>query len=295
MICERYNEWWTLSFKFKRNLGSELSFCSPPTFPLLLAMFPLFKLLAVDIDFSTSFLFIEYLGCFAEDTEKRVFSHAAGDYQPDEISPVQCMVTCGRRYNYAAIQNGKLCMCSNELPTTRTSQASCSAACPGTVNYPPGETKPSCGGLNTISVYSIKNRILGLKILDPGPVKIFEKMSFGANIINGLESIFTFDFGDGDGTKPLFSSTPNITHIYDRPGKYEMILKAYNNISGTQEARRLQPVIDDIDEVVITCPTATVVGRPIECNGTVSRGIDTQTKIDFGDGDNERIIISKFF
>ena len=241
----------------------------------------------------TSFSFTEYVGCFTEDIENRVFSHVPGDYRLGDVSPVQCMVTCGRHYNYAAVQNGQYCMCSNQLPTNRANEASCSASCPGTLQYPPAETKPSCGGLSTISVYSIKNRILGFKILDPGPVKIFDKTSFGASIINGLDSIFTFDFGDGDGSKPLFSSTPNITHIYDRPGRYELILKAYNNISGIQEARRQQPVIDDINGVVITCPSATIVGRPIGCNGTVSRGADIQMLVDFGDGYKERVIISK--
>ena len=239
------------------------------------------------------FLFVEYLGCFEEDVGSRLFSHAPGDYRLTEISPVQCMVTCGRQYKYAAVQKGQFCMCSNKHPTNRVNEGNCSALCPGTLNYPPEERKPSCGGLNTVSVYSIKNRILGFKILDPGPVKIFEKKSFGASIINGLDSIFTFDFGDGDGSKPLFSSTPNITHIYDRPGKYELVLKAKNNISGTQEARRIQPVIDETEDFVITCPSATVVGRPIECNGTMSRGADVRTKIDFGDGFQESIVLSK--
>ena len=200
------------------------------------------------------------------------------------------MVTCGHKYKYAAIQNGQFCMCADQTPPIRTSEANCSVACP--VNYPSGETKPKCGGSSTISVYSIKNRILGFKILDPGPVKIFEKTSFGATIINGLDSTFTFDFDDGDGTRPLFSSTPNITHIYDRPGEYELVLKAYNNISGSKEVTRLQSVSDDTEGVLIECPTATVVGQPIKCNGTVSRGTNVQTVVDFGDGVVERILIS---
>ena len=235
------------------------------------------------------------MGCFTEDIENRVFSHASGDYRLNDISPVQCMVACGRRFKYAALQNGQFCMCSDQRPINSANEADCSAVCPGTLSYPSGETKPRCGGLNTISVYSIKNRILGMKILDPGPVKVFEKMSFGASIINGLNSTFTFDFGDGDGSKPLFSSTPNITHIYDSPGQYDLVLKAKNNISGTQEAHRRQTVTDDIDGVVITCPVATLAGRPIQCNGTVSRGADIRTAIDFGDGDIENMIISKSF
>ena len=212
----------------------------------------------------------------------------------NELSPVQCMVVCGRRYKFAAVQNGKFCMCADQLPTNETSETDCPAICPGTLNYPSGETKPKCGGLNTISVYTIKNRILGMNILNPGPVRVFEMTSFGASITNGLDSTFTFDFGDGDGTKPLFSSTPNISHVYDRPGQYELILEARNNISGMQEAKRALSVIDDLMDIAITCPSATMIGRPVECNGTMSRGSRINAKIDFGDGATEHLFLSEY-
>ena len=184
-------------------------------------------------------------------------------------------------------------MCADKIPPSKASEDLCSSVCPGTLNYPTGETKPKCGGLNTISVYSIKNRILGMRILNPGPVRIFERTSFGASIANGLDSTFNFDFGDGDGTKPLFSSTPNISHIYDRPGTYELILQAKNNVSGMQETTRKVSVFDDLDGVSIECPTSTFVGRQVQCNGTVARGTTVNTEIDFGDGSKENLYISE--
>ena len=235
--------------------------------------------------------FTEYLGCFHENVENRIFSFAPGDYRASDLSPIQCMVVCGQKYRYAAIQNGIYCMCSNTLPTNSTSETQCSATCPGTANYP--DPKPKCGGRDVISVYSVENRILGLRIQDPGNLDILKRVSIQANVSNGKDITFYFNLGDGDAVKPLVTTFPNTTHVYDKPGTYEVKLTAQNNVSGTRVARRWIDVDDKYTGVTINCPSATVIGHPIYCNGTMTRGSRVKAVVDFGDGTKEYLYLSK--
>ena len=233
----------------------------------------------------------EYVGCFLEDVNKRVFAHSPGDYRSNELSPVQCMIVCGRTFKYAAVQSGVFCMCSNALPAATAEESKCSSVCPGTVNYP--SAIPKCGGADAISVYSIEHRILGLSIEDPGSVKVFERSTFSAATANGKNATFLFDFGDGDASRSLQTKERNISHVYDKPGTYEITLSANNAISGTQQATRTLSVTDDVAGVNITCPRGIMLGQPMECHGELSRGSRTNITVDFGDGKMEHLTLSK--
>eukprot|EP00794_Sanderia_malayensis_P014077 gene14077-15546_t len=222
----------------------------------------------------------EYVGCFKEDTNNRVFIYTPDDYRMNELSPIQCMVTCGQRYKYAAIQQGIICMCSDVLRNQPVNESNCNSVCPGTVHYPSGVAKPKCGGNDdVISVYSNEYRILGLKIANSHPVTVFDETHFYVQMKNGKDSAFTFTFGDG--SNPMESKTKNITHLYDRPGHFEVKLKARNNASGTEETSKFISVVDKQDNVTITCPKAIVLGKPMKCNGTLSRGSSSTSIVDY--------------
>ena len=39
--------------------------------------------------------FLEYLGCYIDNGPERLFDKTPGDYIPNELSPIACMMACG--------------------------------------------------------------------------------------------------------------------------------------------------------------------------------------------------------
>jgi len=107
--------------------------------------------------------FAEYLGCFLDNGEKKLFTISPGDYTSDDLSPVSCMTACGRRWHIAGIQNGDLCLCSKTVPTDYVSHTKCDSVCTGAGSYP-DKAKPRCGGRLHLSVYNASKRIVGFNI-----------------------------------------------------------------------------------------------------------------------------------
>lgn len=86
---------------------------------------------------STFFNFIsEYMGCYAINEENRVFISSAGDYSLDNISPLHCLRQCGKKYRFATLQEGKICLCANSLPATAVNDSECDIPCPGSDSWP---------------------------------------------------------------------------------------------------------------------------------------------------------------
>lgn len=110
--------------------------------------------------------FTEHMGCYADDNQTPVFTISPGDYKPDDLNPVSCMNTCGKRWHFAGIRNGNLCMCSKRRPPNGNFVNSdlCDANCTDGAGG-----NGFCGGkLNHFSVFNISNRINGFEVKKVG-------------------------------------------------------------------------------------------------------------------------------
>lgn len=82
-------------------------------------------------------LFSEYLGCYTIFEENRVFLSSPGDYDMQDMSPLHCLRQCGRKYRYATLQEGNICLCANSLPTAgKVDDSECNLQCPGHETWP---------------------------------------------------------------------------------------------------------------------------------------------------------------
>ena len=127
----------------------------------------------------------------------------------------------GKQWPFAGIENNT-CLCSAKEPVVFTSNSDCSYPCPGTQLWPATEQQPSCGGVQRISVYDVRSRIIGLNLRNPGPQHVYERMNIEAYLSNGKDIKYKFTSGDGDAVLPRISSTPNMTHVYDSPGTFQV-------------------------------------------------------------------------
>ena len=89
-----------------------------------------------------------------------------GDYDVNDLSPINCLLLCGQKYKYAALENGGYCFCGNSLSTSgKRSDAECNKKCNGSASWPPSVQWQKCGGPSKISVYNASERIIGLSMM----------------------------------------------------------------------------------------------------------------------------------
>ena len=78
-----------------------------------------------------------------------MFLSSPGDYDMTDISPLHCLRQCGRKYGYAALQEGNVCLCADSLPVSgRVDDAECDIPCPGSEGWP-SEARSSLRYANT--------------------------------------------------------------------------------------------------------------------------------------------------
>ena len=90
--------------------------------------------------------YLEYLGCFLDAGSEHIFTISPGDYLPDDLSPISCMLACGKHWKIAGIRNGNICLCSTTKPTIFHNENHCNAYCSG-VTRSQQESAPQCGGV----------------------------------------------------------------------------------------------------------------------------------------------------
>lgn len=165
------------------------------------------------------FYSLEHLGCFLDSGDEQLFTISPGDYLPNELSPISCMLACGKRWQIAGIQNGNVCLCSKSKPTTFQNSWHCSVKCTGISGYEL-DSVPGCGGTDHISVYDVSQRITGLtmNVVNSG-AQLYERTNTETHLVNGMNVEYTFDTGDGIVTNT--TETP-LAHVYNRPGTFEV-------------------------------------------------------------------------
>ena len=57
-----------------------------------------------------------------------------------DLTPTMCIMACGHKYKYAAVNNGVHCLCSNIDPAKKVGEEHCSASCNGTAAWPKVDT-----------------------------------------------------------------------------------------------------------------------------------------------------------
>lgn len=226
--------------------------------------------------------------------ENRLFHSSAGDYDPDDVSPIRCVNLCGSRYTYAALQDGNICLCAHTIPTSgKLADSECNIPCPGYSKWPTAAKSLRCGGKNKNSIYSAYSRILGLTLQPEKSLGILVPVFVRGNLSNGIDVYFTFNLGDGTQvTKP--STKPIVRHIYDQPGSYVVTFIASNTISGSVWTSAVYKVDDPIQGVRLDCPWSAKVGQVVECIGSLSRGSRANTTFAFTSGHSERMSISEY-
>lgn len=239
------------------------------------------------------FVITEIIGCYTVSEESRIFHSSAGDYNPDDVSPIRCVQLCGVRYKYAALQDGKICLCANSIPTSgKLADAECSTPCPGSNSWPDASKSLRCGGPNKNSIYSAGARILGLSLHPMDHLEILKPIHMYGNLSNGLNVYYTFDLGDGTRITKA-SNQPVARHIYDQPGSYVVTLIASNVMSGSVSSSRVYKVDDLISGMDLDCPWSAKVGQVVECLGSIARGSRVNTTFAFTSGHSEQLSISK--
>lgn len=64
-----------------------------------------------------------------------MFISSPGDYDMQDISPLHCLRQCGRKYHYAALEEGDICLCANSLPVEAVNDSECDMKCPGSESW----------------------------------------------------------------------------------------------------------------------------------------------------------------
>ncbi|PFX20690.1 Polycystic kidney disease and receptor for egg jelly-related protein [Stylophora pistillata] len=245
-------------------------------------------------DMESLFFGKKYMGCFAINEEERLFISSPGDYDRNDISPLHCLRQCGRKYHYAALEDGDICLCANSLPnsTMALNDSECGKKCPGSDSWP-NEAREwlRCGGERKISIYSASERILGLSLMNTGHLQVLKPVTISANLTNGMNVTFSFTLGDG--SKSLEpSKVPQVRHIYDQPGSYIVSMTATNLVTGSVTVSQMYNIDDPMGHIELLCPHSVPLGSWIECNGSLIRGSRINNTFFFGDGSYESIPLS---
>ncbi|XP_052286677.1 uncharacterized protein LOC127882202 [Dreissena polymorpha] len=88
---------------------------------------------------------IVYLGCYMDNTTKRVLPHALADERTNN-TPGDCARRCSN-YRYAGVEYWWECFCGNILNANEVPEEKCSLPCPG-------NNRIKCGGFSRISIYT---------------------------------------------------------------------------------------------------------------------------------------------
>lgn len=234
----------------------------------------------------------EYIGCYQEGEDDSLFIYTPGDYIPSELSPISCMIACGKNWLFAGIKHGKLCLCTSRQPAKYLNDAECSSPCPGTGN----RTHSSCGGVNRISVYDVRKRIFDLKLHKQNDVTVYEDTEINAEVFHGEGAAFQFKTGDGATVYPESSTSPAVTYVYSQPGSFKVSVEAHNNISEPHIAEEIVEVTDPlVSDATISCSSSQVFGKDLECTGSFKRGSPLMTVFKFGDGISEEVIANVIY
>ena len=229
--------------------------------------------------------FIENLkiGCFSESPSSRQFFVSPGDYQPENLTPYACVKLCGNmKYNFAALQNGNLCFCTNTFNASQTANASCNINCTGEQRY-------KCGGIWATLVYNSTSYVRKFVINYSSPLRVFEWVNTTAGFVNesapGLQ--VAFNIGDENGDSPSDSEKFNFRASYwgtiiirARPVHINPKLD-YVNLELTIRAKP--------QRAEFTCPNIVRTGETFRCIAKIHEGTGLQATWLFQNGDAKNL------
>ncbi len=120
--------------------------------------------------------FLDYLGCFKDDTERPKFRYIPNDIDPTHVTPLSCLRACLTRYQYAAMADKRVCLCGNVMNSSmKVDDGLCSENC--TLSH----DNHVCDHV-TYDVYWRKQGIVGLMLNIDKNVELFSRTWFNAKV-----------------------------------------------------------------------------------------------------------------
>ncbi|KAG7470561.1 hypothetical protein MATL_G00115150 [Megalops atlanticus] len=97
-----------------------------------------------------------YIGCFLDDAKDRAMKGSVF-YDFRKMTSTLCQDTCSESgYQFAGLEYGSECYCSNRITSARTREEDCNLDCKGEKGAP-------CGGVGRLSVYKVEELLPGQK------------------------------------------------------------------------------------------------------------------------------------
>ncbi|XP_065682979.1 polycystin family receptor for egg jelly isoform X2 [Hydra vulgaris] len=239
------------------------------------------------------YLIIEFLGCYHDSKEPKLFNFSPGDYLPSDLTPFSCIEACGKHAHFAGVEDGTICLCSKKKPKKFDDNNDCLVPCKAYLNSNLSSSY-SCGGRNRLSVYDVRKYIYGLQLHVPDVAKLYSPVELVTSIVNGIDISYKF-FSTND--KTLYAEdlkTSKFTHYFTNTVNFEIVVEARNSLSFAT-AKAFVSVTDEYSEGNMSCHHNQKFGLDVECSGYVFRGSPFISYFDFGDGHVEHIESSVTF
>ena len=223
------------------------------------------------------------IGCYTESPLNRKFRVSPGDYRPWSLTPFDCVKLCGNmKYNFAALQNGNLCLCANSFNSSRAKSSNCNLNCTGDRNY-------HCGGTWANSVYNSSSYADKLVLNYFSSLAIFEWVNLTAEFVNrsdpGLR--VSFNIGDENGESPGNST------------EFKFRASYWGEITVTARPLNVNPKMDYIQRDVyiqakpgraeLKCPSAVRSGVKFHCTAKIYEGTSLGATWQIQDGNKRNI------
>jgi PKD repeat protein len=129
------------------------------------------------------------------------------------------------------------------------------------------------------TVVVVDEPVTGLALAHDGPTPLGSTTSFSASIETGTHVTYAWDLGDG-----ALGATRHLTHTYDEPGAYTIVLTATNS-QGMQAVTDTLVVHDvPIQGLRIHHDAPTPLGYPTSLAASVDQGSHITYRWDLGDG-----------
>ena len=191
------------------------------------------------------------------------------------------------KYDFAALQNGNLCLCARtfDANVSQTENSSCYINCTGDHRY-------TCGGIWANLVYNSTSYTKTFVINYANPPRVFEWVNLTAVFVNestpGLKVVFKFNIGD-DGDSPGESAKFNFLASYW--GEMSIKARPLNFYPKSDFVNLKINIGAAVERAGLSCPLVVRTGDTIRCIAKIHQGTEITATFLFQNGERQNLLL----